>query len=134
MCRILFSITCRTTHHSIQHKSDLRGRQWHISVFYCHSVLRGVTDPSGHQSACHRGVFGSWHLLYVVTSDFSTIRNTRFPLVTCCAHGHSAVGFETVSIPCDTLLETLHAFISNECFRKEIDCADVSCELHGVFP
>jgi len=81
---------------------------------------------------CHWHVLRARHFVSVVSCNLSTVSNARQPLITCCEHGDSAVRLETVSIPSDTLLETLDALVSDECFRKEVNCTDFSGELHGV--
>ena len=66
-------------------------------------------------------------------SYLSTVSNTGHPLVTCCEHGHSAIGLLTILAPCNTLLETLDAFVSDVCFGEEVNDGDVSGELHWCF-
>jgi len=92
-------------------------------------------DVNSRESNCHRKVLRTRHLLYVVTSDLSTVSNALRPLVTCCECCDSAIRLETVWVEGDTLLETLDdsaRLFSDECLREEVNGGDECSELHGV--
>ena len=86
----------------------------------------------GVRSATQWHILRSRHFVGVIVCDFSTVGNARQPLVTCCEHGHSAVGLETILAPCDALLKTLDTLVSDVCLREEVNDGDVGGELHVV--